>query len=314
MSNPKVTIIVPVYNVEKYINKCLDSILSQTFEDYECILVDDCTTDNCGKICDEYASRDKRIKVIHKNQNEGSSQARKTGFEYSSGDYIQFIDSDDWIEQNMIEILYQNTILYNHDIIICDCYYEYNNGTHKILKQDFSSYDKILLIKKIFSRKINAYLINKMINRKLLSLAIFPFNNRSEDYYITIQNIYNAVNIGYINIPLYHYIFNPHSLSNNKERIIKGYTEEINNWLLIILFIKEKYKDLTIFNPELNNRINNFFYLSNKYKLFDLYKELKYQFPNTNYYIWKIYFILKQIIKVILPKNIIEYLKMKINK
>ena len=98
--NPEISIIVPVYNVEKYLKRCIDSILNQSFTDFELILVDDGSTDNSGEIIDEYAIKDERIKVIHK-ENGGLSSARNVGIEYSKGNYIAFVDSDDYINKNM---------------------------------------------------------------------------------------------------------------------------------------------------------------------------------------------------------------------
>ncbi len=99
---PKISIIVPVYKVEKYIHQCIDSILKQTFTDIELILVDDGSPDSCGKICDEYAVKDRRVKVIHK-ENGGLSDARNTGVKCAKGEYISFVDSDDWIAPNALE-------------------------------------------------------------------------------------------------------------------------------------------------------------------------------------------------------------------
>ena len=97
----KVSAIVPVYNVEKYIYRCVDSILNQTFSDFELILVDDGSPDNCPQICDEYAKKDSRIKVIHK-ENGGLSSARNAGLDIASGEWISFIDSDDWIHKDYL--------------------------------------------------------------------------------------------------------------------------------------------------------------------------------------------------------------------
>ncbi len=99
---PKVSVIVPVYKVEKYLNRCVDSILAQTFTDFELILVDDGSPDNCPKICDEYAEKDERVGVIHK-ENGGVSSARNDGIDMSQGEWIMFVDSDDWIEEDMLE-------------------------------------------------------------------------------------------------------------------------------------------------------------------------------------------------------------------
>lgn len=109
MSSPKISIIVPVYNVEKYIRRCLDSIAGQTFTDWECICVDDGTPDASGKICDEYAQKDGRFVVIHK-ENGGVSSARNVGLDVAKGEYVTFCDSDDWVEKEMLEVFY-NTAL-----------------------------------------------------------------------------------------------------------------------------------------------------------------------------------------------------------
>lgn len=114
---PKISIIVPVYKVEKYLNKCIDSILSQTFRTFELILVNDGSPDNCGKICDKYAKEDERVVVIHKT-NGGQASARNAGLNISRGEYIGFIDSDDWIESNMFELLYNSCINNKSDISV----------------------------------------------------------------------------------------------------------------------------------------------------------------------------------------------------
>ena len=101
----KISIITPVYNVEKYIHRCIDSILAQTFTDFELLLIDDGSKDNSGKICDEYAKSDKRIRVFHK-ENGGVSSARNLGVDEAKGEYISFIDPDDWIELNMYEEIF----------------------------------------------------------------------------------------------------------------------------------------------------------------------------------------------------------------
>lgn len=136
---PRISIIVPVYKVEKYIRKCIDSILSQTYKDWELILVDDGTPDNSGRICDEYAGRDNRIQVIHK-KNAGVGAARNTGIEKSTGDYITFVDSDDFCTeyylQNFIEGLEQHN---DSDLIIQGMYF-YDNGITKELFFDPNYY------------------------------------------------------------------------------------------------------------------------------------------------------------------------------
>ena len=106
MNKEVISIVVPIYKVEKYIKKCIDSIIEQTYKNLEIILVDDGSPDGCAKICDEYAKKDKRIKAIHK-ENGGLSDARNVGIDISTGKYICFVDSDDYIENNYIELLYK---------------------------------------------------------------------------------------------------------------------------------------------------------------------------------------------------------------
>jgi glycosyltransferase involved in cell wall biosynthesis len=120
-NQPEISIIVPVYNVEKYLEKCLKSILHQIFSDFELILIDDGSTDSSGRICDEYLKRDSRIKVFHK-ENGGLSSARNYGIEKSTGKYIGFVDSDDYIAKDMYEVLYNNLQRENADVSMCGNY------------------------------------------------------------------------------------------------------------------------------------------------------------------------------------------------
>ena len=116
----KISIIIPVYKVENYLEKCIDSILCQTYRNLEVILVDDGSPDKCGEICDRYAAKDNRVKVIHK-KNAGVARARNDGIDIATGDYISFIDSDDWIAENAYEVLYNGLKEYNADCSVGGC-------------------------------------------------------------------------------------------------------------------------------------------------------------------------------------------------
>jgi glycosyltransferase involved in cell wall biosynthesis len=116
---PLVSIIVPVYNTEKYLAKCINSILAQTLTNFECILVDDGSSDNCPIICDKYTKKDKRILVVHQ-KNSGVSAARNAGLDIAKGVWIGFVDSDDWCEPNMFKFLYENALKYNADVSVCN--------------------------------------------------------------------------------------------------------------------------------------------------------------------------------------------------
>ena len=118
MKNPLISVVVPIYKVEEYLQRCVDSIINQTYKNLEIILVDDGSPDSCPKMCDNFAKQDKRIKVIHK-INAGVSEARNTGLEYATGDYVGFIDSDDYIHPTMYEKLLNGIKKENSDICMC---------------------------------------------------------------------------------------------------------------------------------------------------------------------------------------------------
>ena len=124
--NSKISIIIPVFNVENYLKRCLDSILAQTFREFQVYIVDDGSTDQTGVICDEYAKKDKRITVIHK-QNEGVSIARNTAIEMATGEYFLFFDGDDHVEENCLEELYEAAVHQNADAVLYGYYLEENN-------------------------------------------------------------------------------------------------------------------------------------------------------------------------------------------
>ena len=144
---PELSVIVPVYKVEKYLSKCIDSILAQTFTDFELILIDDGSPDRCGEICDEYAAKDSRIIVIHQ-QNKGVSAARNAGLEIAKGKYIGFVDSDDWIEPEMYQILIATANETASELVICGSKQRDESGA--FLRNDFPSkgvYDREQLLK-----------------------------------------------------------------------------------------------------------------------------------------------------------------------
>ena len=149
MAIPSVSIIVPVYNVELYLSKCIDSILAQSFTDWECILVDDGSKDSSGKICDEYALKDTRIKVIHQT-NKGVSVARQVGIDNASGEYSIHIDPDDWVEPNMLEELYNKAKTDDADMVICD-YFKHEGGTQTYIEQRPNFLEQIKIIEQMLT-------------------------------------------------------------------------------------------------------------------------------------------------------------------
>lgn len=230
---PRLSIIVPVYKVEQYIHKCVDSILNQTFTDFELILVDDGSPDNCGKICDEYAKKDRRVRVIHK-ENGGQSSARNRGLDIAKGDLIGFVDSDDIIDCDMYEDLIKYLDENNLNIACCDAYLKRGNRTKVRLIYDCN---------KLFSgtEAVCANLIGKLDNavwNKVYRKSIFDkFRFREgivyEDVRIMHLLLYAAKNVGYISKPYYYYFKRKNStiaLSfNSKSRYdcFVGYKERL---------------------------------------------------------------------------------------
>lgn len=157
---PKVSIIVPVYNAEKYLNRCVDSIINQSFHDWELLLVDDGSTDNSAAICDEFAMNYDSINVIHKT-NGGSVKARKIGLDNTNGDYVIFIDSDDYIAPNMLEILFHGTENGEHDLVCCNYAEVHKTHINKIYNKSYSSNTDYII--NIIEGNIGAYLWNKLI-------------------------------------------------------------------------------------------------------------------------------------------------------
>jgi glycosyltransferase involved in cell wall biosynthesis len=258
LEKPKVSIIVPVYNIENFLAECLDSVLSQTFTEFECILVDDCSTDTCSNICDDYALKDRRVKVIHNIENVGSSISRKVGMDNCCGEYILYIDGDDFVEKDMIEKMYIKAKSGNFDMVICEYYYE-KHGERIYIKQDIEKMNKMDILKDIIVlKKLAAAVWNKFIKRDILAKIQFPKINYSEDRFINVQTLYYSEKIGFIGEALYHYRYNQNSISFSQQGKDKRIVEFFDSYVLIIKFLNDKYgTDLIFFEPELSSRINN---------------------------------------------------------
>lgn len=202
---PKLSVVVPVYKVEPYIHQCVDSILNQTFTDFELILVDDGSPDKCGEICDEYAKKDSRVKVIHK-KNGGLSDARNFGIDVAQGEYITFVDSDDKIDKNM----YQDMICYleknDLDIICCGTFLV--RGEKKKFRSAYNS-DKIFNKNEAIIEILNGNLDNsaadKVYKRSLFKDIRYPKGRVYEDVATTYKLVYLADKVGYLKKPYYYY-------------------------------------------------------------------------------------------------------------
>ena len=209
---PKISVVIPIYNVEKYINRCIDSVCNQTFTDIEIILVDDGSPDKCGVICDEYERADSRIRVIHK-ENGGLSSARNAGIDWvmrnSQCQWISFIDSDDWIHPRMLEVLYHAVISCSVKIGVCG----YNKtDTLEIFPE--IAIDEINIevkdgLKYFFSDGVTGVVAwNKLYHKSLFTSLRYPPGKIHEDEFLTYKLLHMAGRISVTDVPLYYYFMN----------------------------------------------------------------------------------------------------------
>ena len=224
MEGKSLSVIVPIYNVQKYLEKCIESIENQTIDIHEVILVDDGSTDNCGRIADNLAKKWDNIKVIHK-KNGGLSSARNSGIDAASGDIITFVDSDDYIESNMYEFLIKQMVDANADISIGGVWYEQENGekytpypadVYKVWKKEEA------LIELNSYRYFNMSFCDAIFKKSLFDMEgygegelRFPLGKLSEDQYLMHKIVARSNIVAYSSKPFYHYIQRENSISRN---------------------------------------------------------------------------------------------------
>ena len=215
--NEKITVIIPVYNVEKYLRKCLNSVLTQTYTNLEVILVDDGSPDNCPAICDEYAAQDERVRVIHQ-MNAGVSAARNAGLDAATGDYVGFVDSDDWIEPDMYETLCRLATESNADM----AYVDYVVDRVNVPSEREYSEKTVLLSKEETLRAIFAGVtLNGMVSlyiarRELFSGVRFALDiTVAEDILVAVQLVLQANHVAYRSHLCYHYVMHGAAAHNS---------------------------------------------------------------------------------------------------
>ena len=211
--NDLISIIVPVYNVEQYLDRCVKSLLQQTYKNLEIILVDDGSPDRCGQMCDNYAKLDSRVLVIHK-ENGGLSDARNTGLCSASGKYIGFIDSDDWVAPDMFEVLYNGLIGNNADISICGYYKVQDNVVYSKYIENAVVYSKQEALQELLlDNKIENYAWNKLYKSSLFTDDIkYPIDKHFEDVGTTYKLFMNAETIVVLPEIKYFYFRHPNSI------------------------------------------------------------------------------------------------------
>lgn len=249
-----ISIIIPVYKVEKYLEKCIQSVINQTYENLQIILVDDGSPDNCGKICDEYAKKDHRIEVIHKS-NGGLSDARNKGLEIAKGEYIGFVDSDDYIEADMYEVLYNLLKQYNADVSICN-FYTVSQGKISIKNADngINEYNRIEILKEILlDKNIQSYAWNKLYKKELFDEIKYPIGKKYEDIGTTFFLLEKCNKVVVTGKSEYYYI-------NRQDSIVNNVTETtITDYIELIMqrydYIEENIKELSSYNKDYLKRI-----------------------------------------------------------
>ena len=238
---PIISIIVPVYKVEAHIEKCLSSIKEQTLANFEVILVDDGSPDNCGKICDEVAATDTRFRVIHQ-ENGGLSNARNSGLAISKGQYIGFVDSDDYIAPDMYEKLYKEIARTEADIVICD-HFRVEQG--KPLPRTSFEKNKALTpqetIKLLAEDELTSYIWCKLYKKELFEEVKFTEGYNFEDLAILHELVHRATKIAYLHEPLYYYFINPKGLIANLTT--KNEYDHFIAWHRRMSFLQKHYPD-----------------------------------------------------------------------
>ncbi len=264
----KISVIIPVYNIENYIEDCVQSIINQSYKDLEIILVDDGSSDNSPLICDELAKKDNRIKVIHK-KNGGLSSARNAGIEIAKGEYFGFVDGDDIVNYQMYEFMINIAINEYADIVQCE-YLKFLNISEivdDIYDNKVTIFNNLQAIKNLYRPEINVSSIvtwSKIYKRDLFKDIRFPLGKLHEDEFTTYKLFYKANKIAYTNRKLCYYRQTPNSIMNsnfNKNRldVLEALEERLD-------FINSNFNDSELKDLSLENYLNNCMNSYNLYK------------------------------------------------
>ncbi|MBR4625242.1 MAG: glycosyltransferase [Alphaproteobacteria bacterium] len=297
--SPKVSVIIPVYGVELYIERCARSLFEQTLDDIEYIFVDDCTCDNSitilQDIINQYPSRQNQVTILRHEINKGLPQARKTGVEKAQGQYIAHCDSDDYVEPNMYSLLYQKAVEENADIVFCDVYYD---GRYKTVLKAFpeNNMDRDYINYHCSSYTGAITMYTYFTKRELYKNIEFPTVNICEDQATTCQLRYYAKKMAYLQKPLYHYVISKISMTtfDSDEKIMRNLTQVKHNIDFIIAFYKQKQIDEKYINIIKTRTVTELMtYVKDKKKLKEMSAEF---YPEIRYNVYSnkdIPFILK---------------------
>lgn len=241
----KISVVVPVFNVEPFLDKCIDSIVKQTYKNLEIILVDDGSSDNCPQICDEWARKDERIKVVHK-KNGGLSDARNAGMDIATGEYMGFVDSDDWIHKDMLYMLYNNMRINSSDISVCGVEMLWTNGTERKLltRSGNTVLDKEDAMRAIIEESwLKQPVWNKLYKTRLIKDIKFPAGKYHEDVFWSYQAIAKAKKVSIFDSIGYYYVQHQNSIMGQPYSVKR--LDAVEAKCMRLKYIEKKFPNLT---------------------------------------------------------------------
>lgn len=267
MDTVDISVIVPIYGIEKYLPKCIESLLEQSFQNFELLLVDDGSPDNCPKICDDYSKKDSRIKVIHK-KNGGLLSARKAGLEEAKGKYISYVDGDDWVDKFYLDTLFKLAEANNADLVTTGRFREFNGKIETVKPKKVGIYNEseiksIILPKAIYNGRfcehdISTYVWNKLFKKTLLTQVLFDVPNEiimGEDAAITYAYLSISKSLVISSMPLYYYRQRHDSIVKS----IENPKTEYYRLGLLTNFLKEKLQNV-LDEDNLNTQLTYYLY------------------------------------------------------
>ena len=285
---PKVSVIIPIYGVEKYIERCARSLFEQTLDDIEFIFIDDCTQDDSMSLLEKeinnnhtrIATKNWIVRTERMPTNSGQAAVRRHGIQLATGDYIIHCDSDDWVTGDYCEELYTRAVADNADLVICDYYKDDGAGKHGVEKAMLCSVLEKDLFRQALLQKVGASVWNKLVKRDIVMKdeIVYARANMGEDYVLTIQYMYYSKHISYVEKPLYYYFFNENSITKSvsEEKIYYRFNQSIENMGAVMQFMRNEALE-KMYTNELDKmklaKKNNLLPIISKNKYYDIWLE-----------------------------------------
>ena len=257
MSVVAVSVIVPVYNVEKYIERCARILFEQTLNNMEYIFVNDCTPDNSmlvlQNVLKEYPNRKQQVRIINFEKNEGAAKARRVGMEEAAGEYIIHCDSDDWVDKDAYRLLYEKAVDSDSDMVVCD-WFETDGENHVHFVQNALPCSEKDILRGLISRRISASLWNRLVRSTIIrqNKIIYPTAHMMEDVALSVQMTFFCKKINYLPIPLYYYCSNENSICKKSDvkTALKRHAQACANVDIVLSFLKANHQE-TFFPDEI---------------------------------------------------------------